>query len=67
MKIFINNKETEVAGRISLKEVLASLDNIPESGFAVAINGDVVPASKWKETMVSENDSITLIRAFYGG
>lgn len=67
MKIFINNKETETDEHNSLKAVLSSLDNIPASGFAVALNGDVVPAPKWGEITISENDRITIIRAFYGG
>lgn len=67
MKIFINNKETETGDKYLLKDILASLDNIPASGFAVALNGDVVPASKWNETIISENDKVTIIRAFYGG
>lgn len=67
MRILVNNKETEIGEVYLLKEVLSALDNIPESGFAVALNGNVVPASEWDETKVSENDNITIIRAFYGG
>ena len=36
-------------------------------GFAVALNGEVVRASDWDRTALSEGDRVEIIRAFAGG
>lgn len=36
-------------------------------GIAVAINGSVVPRSKWAETMLSGEDDIEIVKIMQGG
>ena len=36
-------------------------------GFAIALNGEVVRATRWDETPVNEGDRVELIRAVSGG
>ena len=43
------------------------MPNIPESGIAVAVNGDVVPKTDWESRIIADGDAIMVIRAFYGG
>lgn len=36
-------------------------------GIAVAINGTVVPRSKWNETVLSDGDDIEIVKIMQGG
>ena len=67
MNILINKKPYELAAGTTLQQALDSLQNLPTSGFAVALDDDVVPRQKWAETVLAENQRITIIKAFYGG
>lgn len=67
MKIKINKVEQELNDGLSLKQVLEQVPNIPQSGIAVAVNGDVVPKTDWDTRTITDGDAITVIRAFYGG
>ncbi len=67
MKIKINKVEQELNDGLSLKQVLEQVPNIPQSGIAVAVNGDVVPKTDWDSRTIADGDAITVIRAFYGG
>ncbi|MGN0229478.1 MAG: sulfur carrier protein ThiS [Muribaculaceae bacterium] len=67
MKIKINKVEQELNDGMSLKQVLEQVPNIPQSGIAVAVNGDVVPKTDWDSRTIADGDAITVIRAFYGG
>ena len=67
MKVYINKQEYEVAEGASLSDALKQLPNFPDKGIAVALNNQVVSLATWHETSLSENDKITVIKAFYGG
>jgi sulfur carrier protein len=36
-------------------------------GVAVALNGQVVPAARWPETLLSPGDELEIVRPFSGG
>lgn len=36
-------------------------------GFAIALNGRVIPQSRWAETRVTDGDEIEIVRAMSGG
>jgi sulfur carrier protein len=36
-------------------------------GLAIAVNGAVVPAQLWQETMLSAGDEVEIVRPFGGG
>lgn len=36
-------------------------------GLAIAVNGAVVPARHWQETMLSAGDEVEIVRPFGGG
>lgn len=67
MKVSINKQDYELADGTTLLDALKQVPNIPEKGIAVALNNVVVSLAKWQETTLSENDKITVIKAFYGG
>jgi glycine oxidase len=61
MKIILNGEEKEMAC-----EKLADL--MPQqSGVAAALNGVVIPGTKWKETLLKEGDSVDQVIPFQGG
>ena len=67
MNILINKKPYEFTADTTLQQALDALQNLPTSGCAVALDDDVVPRQKWAETVLAENQRITIIKAFYGG
>lgn len=66
MKIFVNDTEIEVSGECTVAFLLEKI-NINTTGCAIAINNAIVPMGRWNETVVKEDDKITLIRATQGG
>lgn len=43
------------------------LEPASRRGFAIALNGEVVRAARWDETIVNEGDRVEIIRAVAGG
>ena len=68
MQIRLNGKEKSVEAQINIRELLIELELDPkQSGIAVAINREVIPKTLWKETEISENSEVEIIRAVQGG
>ena len=67
MTVKINKTEHELSDGLNVSQVLEQVPNLPQSGIAVAVNGDVVPKTDWQSLIVKDGDAITVIRAFYGG
>jgi len=51
----------------SLWDLLKKSELESIKGIAVAINHNVIPRSVWKDQLVKEHDSITIIQATQGG
>ncbi len=66
MKIKFNSVEKDYAGGISVAE-LRELENIPNAGVAVAVNGRIVRGSDQATFLLSEGDDVVIIGAAYGG
>lgn len=70
MRVEVNGqaKETQARTLAALWEAETE-DLAPPSrrGFAVALNGEVVRAPAWDETVLCEGDKIEIIRTFAGG
>ncbi len=43
------------------------LEPTSSRGFAIALNGEVVRAALWDDTIVNEGDRVEIIRAVAGG
>ena len=66
MQIQINGETTEIAGEMSVSELLASLRIDPEQ-VAVEMNRQVVPRATWQEARVSSGAAIEIVRFVGGG
>lgn len=66
MIIKLNDRSYEAEEGCSLASFLEKL-GIKREGIAVAINYEVVPRSKWDETILSDNIELMLIHAVSGG
>ena len=50
MIIKVNNKEMELSSQASLQQLAESLQ-MPDKGVAVAVNNQMIPRTKWSETI----------------
>ncbi|UWU94662.1 sulfur carrier protein ThiS [Bradyrhizobium sp. CB1015] len=65
MLVIINGEPREVSAA-SVEALLAELD-YEGSHFAIALNYDVVPKSRWAETSLKAGDEIEIITPRQGG
>ena len=66
MKIRLNDIELTLLTGQRLTELLAVQEIAPQ-GVAVALNGAVLPRSRWPETRLNDGDEIHLFTAIAGG
>jgi thiamine biosynthesis protein ThiS len=67
MKIILNDRELDVATGISISELLNDLGIQDYTGFAIAINGEVISSCQWQITLLKHTDRILMIEAIQGG
>lgn len=68
MNITINGEVITVNEQMKLSEfVELRLNGKEPRGIAVALNGMIIPKSKWNETELKENDSVEIVHAVQGG
>ncbi|MDP2357946.1 MAG: sulfur carrier protein ThiS [Beijerinckiaceae bacterium] len=70
MRLHINGqpREANAATLNEIWEVEARMKEIDSPrGFAIALNGRVVPKNQWPDTPISDGDQIEIIRALSGG
>jgi sulfur carrier protein len=65
MRVIINGEEREIAS-MSVDTLLDELD-YEGTHFAVAVNYDVLPKSRWAETKLKHGDEIEIITPRQGG
>ena len=65
MRVRVNGEEREIAAS-SVQALLAELD-YEGTHFAVALNYDVLPKSRWAETALKSGDEIEIITPRQGG
>jgi sulfur carrier protein len=68
MKIYLNGEELEVPEGTTISELIKSLNiQVREVGFAVAVNEEVVPKSKYESYKLSEGDRVEIVHLVGGG
>jgi sulfur carrier protein len=67
MIIEINNEIKTVTEKLSASEIFSLLEINNTNGYALAINNNVIPKTKWTETILKENDKVLVIQATQGG
>ena len=65
MRVIVNGEACEI-GSNSVDALLRELD-YEGSHFAIAVNYDVVPRSRWAETALNNGDEIEIITPRQGG
>ena len=65
MRVIINGEAREIASR-SVEALLGELD-YEGTHFAIAVNYDVLPKSRWAETPLKAGDEIEIITPRQGG
>lgn len=67
MKIYLNDDLKTIEEGLSLALFLENLEMHDLSGWAVAINEEIVPTEKLSEISLNEDDRIILVQATQGG
>ena len=65
MRVRVNGEEREIASD-SVQALLGELD-YEGTHFAIALNYDVLPKSRWRETPLKNGDEIEIITPRQGG
>lgn len=65
MRVTVNGEEREIASQ-SVQALLGELD-YEGTHFAIAVNYDVVPKSRWAEHALKSGDEIEIITPRQGG
>ena len=65
MRVIVNGEQKEISAA-SVDALLAELD-YEGSHFAIALNYDVLPKSRWAETRLQAGDEIEIITPRQGG
>ena len=67
MKIYLNDDLKIIEEGLSLAMFLENLEMHDLSGWAVAVNEEIVPTEKLSEISLNEDDRIILVQATQGG
>jgi len=66
MNLIINGKNREIMKSQTLEGLIHEL-NIQAPNFAIALNQQVIPKSKYATTSIQENDEVEIVHAVGGG
>ena len=66
MELTINGEKRKINRSQNLADLVKELD-IQAPNFAMALNQQVVPRSKYESTTINENDQIEIVHAVGGG
>jgi len=68
MTVLVNGQAREVGAGVTVGGLLLALGHDPSgAGIAVAVNGEVVPRSRWDGTALAEDDRVEVLSAAQGG
>jgi sulfur carrier protein len=66
VQVWINGEQRELADGASVRDALAVL-GAPESGVAVAVDGEVVPRAEWPAVALADGARVEVLTAVQGG
>ena len=61
------NGEHFAASGAKLADLLAAQGVVRRRGVAVAVNGEVVPAGRWQDHLLTEGDEVEIVKPIGGG
>ncbi len=65
MRVKINNTPTDTQATTVAE--LATEQQLPDKGVALAVNNDMVTRAEWSTRKLAEGDDIVILKAFCGG
>lgn len=66
MNVVVNGDERTLDGGVTVGAVVDALGR-GRRGLAVAVNEEIVPASRWDDTALAEGDRLEVLTAAQGG
>jgi sulfur carrier protein len=68
MLVVVNGKNRELLAGATVASVVEQLDIAPDGrGVAVAVDGEVVPRSRWPRTELRDGAQVEVVAAVQGG
>jgi len=64
--VWINGEARELADDARVLDALGTL-GLPQTGVAVAVNGEVVPRTRWADAALADGARIEVLTAVQGG
>ena len=66
MELLVNGDRRDVADGATVADLVDEMET-PPSGVAVAVNGEVVPKTRWGGWGLTEGDRVEVLSAIGGG
>jgi sulfur carrier protein len=66
MTIVLNGQERELPDGLTVTDLLMRF-SLPQTGTAVAVNGEVIPKTKHAETVLPDGAEVEVLTAVQGG
>ena len=67
MRVFVNGQAQEFPVGETVAGVIRTVGGVPETGVAVAVDGEVVPRRDWATTELRDGSRVELVAAVQGG
>lgn len=67
VNVELNGSMKTIESNTTLLVLIRDILKENTNGIAIAINGSVIPKTKWETTSIQEADRIELVRATQGG
>jgi sulfur carrier protein len=64
--VWINGEQRELASDAGVLDALGAL-GLPRTGVAVAVDGEVVPKTRWAATALADGARVEILTAVQGG
>ncbi|MFT4201441.1 sulfur carrier protein ThiS [Gordonia sp. (in: high G+C Gram-positive bacteria)] len=66
MAVTVNGDARDLAAGTTVAGLVTEL-GLPDRGIAVAVDGFVIPCSRWGETALRDEDTVEIVTAVQGG
>ena len=68
MRVVLNGEQRELGERASVRDAVAAAGAPGEGrGVAVALDGEVVPRTRWDDVELADGQRVEVVRAVQGG
>ena len=68
MELVVNGEPRQVGPGLTVATLVSSFDLAPDGrGFAVAVDGEVVPRGEWEQTGLRDGARVEIVAAVQGG